>query len=489
MVAPRTNPVVYRRGAGRLIYIAGCDGTGKSTQAALLLAALAQEGVRARHVWLRFPFLLSLPLLAYARSRGLSWHEEANGVRHGYWNFSSSPLLLALLPWTLLLDAALAAIGKIYLPLALGSTVVCERFALDMLADLAVAFDDAAFQRGLPGRLFRRLIPPGATIAVLDLDVETARSRRSDLLQDRRLEARLAAFRQIASDFRIATLSSKQSVEDVQQQIRELGAAPPNSSHISQSTIVMVSAANHLAGKALQCPARCFTEPALEQREGFSTTMLPLQKTPKGFASGALPPPKYGYAKVRSGALRRLMGYAPVAVLSHWAFQSLFYMDATERRFKIGVELALGAVCALALGAWLPAGGALVGGFLAAHTLNFLFNGHLWGVLKHYGLVYTSADDFDAYVRALQARARREPSLGRLVVFGSVSRAEWSPTSDLDVRVVRRGGLLNGLRACWFVLRERARAMVRRFPLDIYVFDGARALAGMSQNEQTLDIL
>jgi hypothetical protein len=195
------------------------------------------------------------------------------------------------------------------------------------------------------------------------------------------------------------------------------------------------------------------------------------------------------YGKVRGGALRRIASFAPAAVLSHWAFQSLFYMDATERWFKLAIDLVLGVAATYVFSLWLPLGAALALGFLVAHTINFLCNGHLWGVLKHYGLVHTSAEDFDAYVRAFQERARRESSLRRVIVFGSVSRQEWSPSSDLDARVVRRPGLVNALRACWFVLCERSRALARPFPLDIYILDSAKALDKQCQDEALIDLL
>ena len=73
----------------RFIYITGCDGTGKTTQTRLLLEQFRLQGVKAKQVWIRFPFLLSLPLQAYARWRGLSWNEQSNGGRHGYWCFRS----------------------------------------------------------------------------------------------------------------------------------------------------------------------------------------------------------------------------------------------------------------------------------------------------------------------------------------------------------------------------------------------------------------
>jgi thymidylate kinase len=206
---------------GRFVYITGADGTGKSTQARLLIQRLQEQGIRCRHLWLRFPFCFSLPLLAYARCRGYSWREVTDGANHGYWDFRRSWVLRALLPWVLLLDAALAAVNKIYVPLWLGNTIVCERFVMDMLVDLTVACDDWNLHRRLPGRLYLGLVPRSAAIVVLDLDPETVQERRVDLVTDRRLEARLNAFRRLSADQSLSVLSSRAPVAELGQHIWE----------------------------------------------------------------------------------------------------------------------------------------------------------------------------------------------------------------------------------------------------------------------------
>lgn len=178
-----------------------------------------------------------------------------------------------------------------------------------------------------------------------------------------------------------------------------------------------------------------------------------------------------GYAKLGDGFLGRLARRPAVAVASHWLFQSVFYMDRTERTFKLGLELTLLLAFGMGLAPLLPAEVAWLLALVLAHSVNFLCNGHLWGALKHYGLVQHSYEEFDAYVQHLGERVRREPSILRSTVIGSVSRGAWKPTSDIDVRLVRRAGLSNGLRACWFVMGERTRALLAGFPLDMYVLD------------------
>lgn len=213
----------------RFIYITGCDGTGKSTQVALLMERLRAQGADVHHVWLRFPFMLSLPLLAYARWRGYSRFEDcdyvdANGqpatVRHGYWEFQTSRLLRWLLPWTLLADAALAGLVHIYWPLWQGKTVVCERFVLDMLVDLSVAFG-AEIQRRLPGRLYRWLLPNAAPVVILYALAETIQMRRPDLMFDKQLARKIAMYQRIIADYGLTQQSSEESVAKVAHTIWE----------------------------------------------------------------------------------------------------------------------------------------------------------------------------------------------------------------------------------------------------------------------------
>ena len=202
------------------VYITGCDGTGKSTQSNLLMQQLQADGVAPRHLWLRFPFLLTTPLLAYARLRGFSWSEDHGSVLHGYWDFRKSWLLRLLFPWVLLLDAAWAALRHVYIPLWQGETIVCERFVLDMLVDMSLAFGKD-MHRMIVGKLFLRLLPQQTHIIILDLDADTVRTRRADLNLDKRLAERLAAFRRLSADLNLTECSSQMSIQDLNQVIQQ----------------------------------------------------------------------------------------------------------------------------------------------------------------------------------------------------------------------------------------------------------------------------
>jgi hypothetical protein len=127
-----------------------------------------------------------------------------------------------IFPWALLLDAALAAIRHIYVPLWRGEIIVCERFALDMLVDLSVATGEADLWNHPPGRLFLRLLPACSQVIILDLDAPMVRCRRPDLAFDHRLDERLAAYRRLSAGLGIAPFSSRQPVEAIHCEIARL---------------------------------------------------------------------------------------------------------------------------------------------------------------------------------------------------------------------------------------------------------------------------
>ncbi|MBN2387847.1 MAG: hypothetical protein JXB85_12585 [Anaerolineales bacterium] len=208
-----------KKGHADFYYITGCDGTGKSTHAQMLVDALRQQGHHVHHVWLRFPFLFSTPFLLYARLRKTSWHEVHDGRRYGYWNFRSSWIMRTFFPWVLLVDAFLAACWRIYLPLALGRKVVCERFALDMLVDLSLACKDERFFQSYPGRWFARLIPARNRTLILDVDLPLIRERRPALIWDHMLEERLGAYRGLAAVLKTPVIENRSSIGQVHDQI------------------------------------------------------------------------------------------------------------------------------------------------------------------------------------------------------------------------------------------------------------------------------
>jgi thymidylate kinase/predicted nucleotidyltransferase len=413
-----------------LIHLAGVDGSGKTTQARLLLDDLKARGRSARYAWLRFPRLLSIPFLAYARLRGFSWRETVGGVEHGYWDFRSSFLLSVIFPWALWFDTFLMAVVKVYLPLLSGRAVVCDRFVVDILVDLITGLDDPRFSQKLPGRMFLALLPPGSRVVVIDIDTSLAQQRSPELAGDKTHSRRRAVYLHLAAEHGWSVVSSAQPLKAVRARIRELAM-----------------------------PEKDVDLPKIEKKK---TSV---------------------YAKVESPWMQRIVSRKLGALAVHWLFQGMLYMDPTERRVKLGLNLILTLLFGWLLKRQLPSLPAFGLGLLSAHTLNFLFNGQIYGVLKHFGGVRHTWDEFNQEVERFRGLVAGDPDIVYAAAYGSLARAEWSPTSDLDVRVVRAPGLRSALRLSWFAIRERARANFKGFPLDLYVLDSYESLLRMSEKE------
>lgn len=171
------------------------------------------------------------------------------------------------------------------------------------------------------------------------------------------------------------------------------------------------------------------------------------------------------------------------ALLVHWVFQGILYMDATERIFKLSIDLILSVIFSILLNMWFSIYLAIAVSLIFSHTLNFLINAQIYVVLKHFTYVERSKKYIKQYTDLLKIRIIGEHSIRCAAAFGSLSRNELKATSDLDIRLVRYPGLVNGIRACWFVLKERSRALGKRFALDIYVLDNLQGLNKLRSDE------
>lgn len=195
------------------IHFAGVDGSGKSTQARRIRDLSEGFGVPVTSVWLRFPRLLSAPLLLYARLRGFSHTENIDGTRHGYWRFQDSWLLTRIYPWLLLADAWLYAVCLVYLPLLWGRRVICDRFVVDTLVDLMTGLDDDRLDEGLLGRCFLAILPARTCVIVMTVDRAAAIGRSAELATDRTWARRREIYLGIASRNGFAVVDAASSID------------------------------------------------------------------------------------------------------------------------------------------------------------------------------------------------------------------------------------------------------------------------------------
>jgi len=172
-----------------------------------------------------------------------------------------------------------------------------------------------------------------------------------------------------------------------------------------------------------------------------------------------------------------------VLMLSSWLFQGILYMDKTEKLFKIFTDVFLVTCIFFLLNHHYPwVTNALIAVSLG-HTINWIINGQICVVCKNLKLLNNDLITFRGYVNEIQLRIKKEPSIEAAAVFGSLSRESLRETSDLDIRILRKSGMLNGIRACIFVLFERSRGLYSRFPIDIFALDSPEQLDKLDSDE------
>ena len=84
---------------------------------------------------------------------------------------------------------------------------------------------------------------------------------------------------------------------------------------------------------------------------------------------------------------------------------------------------------------------------------------------------------------ALHDRINGKAFLHEAASYGSLSRGIFKKTTDLDIRFLMLSGVLNGVGASNFAFVERIRALLHRFPLDLYAFTLTELLDKMRRDE------
>ncbi|MGI6078833.1 MAG: hypothetical protein ACOYCB_11885 [Fastidiosipilaceae bacterium] len=158
-------------------------------------------------------------------------------------------------------------------------------------------------------------------------------------------------------------------------------------------------------------------------------------------------------------------------------------MDKTEKAFKIFTDVCLIFSIYYLVNYSCPWTISILVAVFLGHTINWIINGQIFVVFKNLKLIKNDHDTFREYIDEIQSRIKGEPSIQSAAAFGSLSRESLKETSDLDVRIIRKPGVLNGIRACVFVLLERSRGLYSGFPIDIFVLDSLDSLENLNDDE------
>lgn len=171
-----------------------------------------------------------------------------------------------------------------------------------------------------------------------------------------------------------------------------------------------------------------------------------------------------------------------LVIFINWFFQSLLYMGWTEKFLKLFIDFIILVVFFIIFKSIFGLLASIIISFVIAHTLNWIFNGHIFALLKTFGNIKTDPEKFVSYQNQLKERSLKERSILLVATFGSLSRKELNENSDLDLRVIRKRGIISAFRSSIFVLIERSRAFFNKFPIDIYLCDDMYCITQMKED-------
>ena len=166
-----------------LVAITGVDGSGKTTQAAMLRAAFRSCAIRARCVWSRASSSSFMDLFIRWGKRLMRQGDapvgtpNGQGVLHARQAMLSSQLARWGWQWLVVFDLLVRYWLQVGWPLLRGEVVIADRYVDDGLADLAVHLGWKSPERALAGRLLRLLSPHPHMTYVLNLPASVAAAR------------------------------------------------------------------------------------------------------------------------------------------------------------------------------------------------------------------------------------------------------------------------------------------------------------------------
>jgi len=407
---------------GLLISFVGADGSGKTTLANKLMEELERKGYPTRYIWFRFPRFLAMGLLLISRLTGFTTYKSYGKYRVGTHHFDVRPFNL-LYPTLALLDAIAHYVLRVWIPSKLGYIVICDRWIHDMLIDIMIYTRNPHFFHTRVANLLYRLASQANIVLLVDADDDELDARRPEASYDPDASKRRLYYRLLGNLGQVYLIKSDVDF------------------HITWTNLRNV----------------------LEQyaRIDFKTNRrLKI------------------YADVRSPLLRPLLQNRYADLVSNWAFQGMLIRTWSERLFRFAFELISTLAIFLALSFYIPQTLALVMSVLITHTFNWSFNGNIWSLLIQRGRFVEQDGKTGSMVKNvefLRDLERKEKtsagSVAAIAVFGSLSRGEFCESSDIDVRVVRKSGLINCLKANVFAFYLRSAAFIRKIPLDLYVLD------------------
>lgn len=182
----------------------------------------------------------------------------------------------------------------------------------------------------------------------------------------------------------------------------------------------------------------------------------------------------------QSERLQRFMKSCAGILLINWVMQGMRGMDSKELAFRLLLEglltLLFWTAMPLAL-AW-----------VVAHTLNWVFNGHIWVCARYCPWYSNDLDRMKEFTSNVWSDLMSARWIREAVFIGSVGEEGTLPSerSDIDLRLMIPPGWEGWLAANLMLLKLRANAFLLKMPLDLYAYNDIHSLDQFRPDEKML---
>ncbi len=152
--------------------------------------------------------------------------------------------------------------------------------------------------------------------------------------------------------------------------------------------------------------------------------------------------------------------------------QGIRHADKTEKMYRIIFTIISSSIIYLLYPYDIAQFEKIIFSILIGHFINFLVNCNVFVIIIHFLMVVKLRKDRAfSYLYDMRDKLINQDWIEYSVVFGSISRGNIKPSSDIDISIVRKKGVINGFKSIYWSIIYKKIAELKAIPLELYISD------------------